>query len=334
MLGSTGTAEPDSWRPRERRRLHRAARRVHASVGVAADRLPRREPVLVPRLGPVHPSFAALADTQDPGAPCSGAHPRWGQDVIWGPAAVYPRCARSCAAMPIAGSPPALFHYACEAASSADADEGAAGARTARARRRLGSAPRSMPPCSTRSATAGRDRSSTRTAGPAAGSTRRSLATGDALELRGVFRCLSVFGEAGARSGSSSASTGGASAISILCFATPAPTLPIGAGGEGRLTLRAARLFSGRREGTNDDPRRLAFRLYGANLLCAASDVDVLYASGRYADGWVSPGHAAARAAARGHALRLRGGVPRLDRGGGRQRLEIRGNGRADRPGT
>ncbi|MGH7267084.1 MAG: FkbM family methyltransferase [Candidatus Rokuibacteriota bacterium] len=102
-------------------------------------------------------------------------------------------------------------------------------------------------------------------------------------------------------------------------------TLPIGDGGE-RLSLRAARLFSGARQRTNDDPRRLAFRLHGARRR-PASDVEIWHASGRYADGWVAP-VLRLRLRRRGHALRLRGSVPRLDRETARQRLEIRCNGR------
>ena len=98
--------------------------------------------------------------------------------------------------------------------------------------------------------------------------------------------------------------------------------LPIGKGGEGRLTLRAARLFSGRRQRTNDDPRRLAFRLHGARRR-AAADVEIWHASGRYPDGWAAP-VVRLRVRARGRALRLRGSVPDT----ARQRLEIRGNGR------
>lgn len=102
-------------------------------------------------------------------------------------------------------------------------------------------------------------------------------------------------------------------------------TLPIASGSEGRLTLRAARLFSGRRKRTNDDQRRLAFRLHGARRRAAAG-VEVWHTSGRYADGWASP-VVRLRVRARGHTLRLRGGVPRLDRDGAPQRLEIRCNG-------
>jgi FkbM family methyltransferase len=99
-------------------------------------------------------------------------------------------------------------------------------------------------------------------------------------------------------------------------------TLPIGAGHEGRLTVHAARVFSGAGRRINDDGRWLAFRLFGA-CRRPASDVEVWHASGRYSDGWAAP-VLRLRARARGPALRLRGRVPPARR----QQLEVRCNSR------
>jgi FkbM family methyltransferase len=111
----------------------------------------------------------------------------------------------------------------------------------------------------------------------------------------------------------------------IGSFETPAGeftlAVPVAAGREGRLTLRARRTFSGAKQRINDDTRRLAFRLRGVRRR-AATDVETWESTGVYADGWAAP-VLRLRVRARGRGLRLRGSVPDAP-----QRLEIRATGR------